>query len=108
MGDAYAQHEANKAAMSEIDKGLDALVAQAAQINTGAKAIGQELDEQIEMNKDLSAHMDRTDAGINKATDKVHEVGQTSSGSIVSWICMILLVILIIVIAVLPKSVFGR
>jgi hypothetical protein len=108
MADAYAQHEANKAAMSGIDQGLDALIAQTGQIHTGAKAIGQELSEQIQIVQDTNERMDGTDARINQATDKVHAVGEAVGGSaIFSWICMILLIVLIIVVVVLPKSIFG-
>jgi hypothetical protein len=104
---AYAQHEANKAAMSGIDQGLDVLVAQTGQINTGAKAIGQELSEQIEICKDTNARMDVTDTKINKATDKLVDIQKTGGSSILSWICMILLVIAVIVVVILPKSLFG-
>jgi hypothetical protein len=103
---AYQQHEANKAAMAGIDQGLDNLVAQTGQINTGAKAIGQELSEQIEIIKDTKERMDVTDSKINKATDKLVDIQATGGSALVSWICMGVLILLILVVVILPSSLF--
>lgn len=96
MAATLAQHEANKAAMQDIDNGLDALVSITGQMSENATAIGQELDDQNAMLKDTNEHMDKTDENINKATDKLVKLQKTGGSAITSYIVMAILIILIL------------
>lgn len=96
MAAVLAQHEANKAAMGEIDNGLDALVGITGQMSENATAIGNELDDQIQMCKETNEHMDQTNENIDKATDKLVALQKTGGSAITSYIVMAILIILIL------------
>ncbi len=104
---AMDQHRENMELNSQIDAGVDALLNQTNVMDQNAKDIGNEISDQIQMAKDINDHMDKTDEGINKATDKLKQVQKVSKGGLASWIICLLFFVLTIVALVLPPSVIN-
>ena len=102
------QHRENMELNSQIDAGVDALLNQTNIMDQNAKAIGDEISDQIQMAKDINDHMDKTDEGINKATDKLKQVQTVSKGGCISWIICILFFVLTILVLVLPPSIVNK
>ena len=58
--------------------------------------------------KEINDHMDKTDEGINKATDKLKQVQKVSKGGLTSWIICLLFFVLTILVLVLPPSIVDK
>lgn len=91
MSDMLAQ---NDAVLAQCDDAIDNLVGMTGTMVTNAEAIGAEIKDQTEMAKGINDHMDKTNDGINKATDKMKSVEKTTKGSILP--CILIIVFFII------------
>ena len=93
-------YDQNQKKLEDIDGKLDILVDITGKAATQSKAMGNELDRQNEQIRNINDHMDRTDAGINKATNKVVEVQEATKSGKISWVVCVVLIILCVVLLV--------
>jgi uncharacterized integral membrane protein len=88
-----------KATLHQIDGQLDSLIGITQEQVVGAKRVGDELDGQITMIGGINTHMDKTQTGIEGATNEVTKV-KPSKGSFIAWIVAFILLVLIIVLGI--------
>ena len=93
------------AVLGEVDGVLDTLNDMTGTMVTNAQAQGKEIKEQTEMAKKTNAHMDKTNDGINKATNKLVGVQKVSKVGIIPFIFIILFAVIGVVFFILGAMV---
>ena len=81
----------------EIDQTLDELVDVTADNKVKAQQVGNELEAQTEMAKDINNNMDTANTKVVAATDKLVEVEKATASNWISWILIVILVILCVI-----------
>lgn len=87
--------------MSSIDNGLDDLIGLTGAISQKSHVMNAELKDQNRMMDNTIEHMDKTDANIQNATEKVKAVGETGKCNFIPFIVLAVLVVYMIILIVL-------